>query len=59
MAQGFWLKTVVGSTWSKITNFYVKTSTAGWAQVQDAWIKTTTGGWTKFFSALMAPSQQV
>jgi hypothetical protein len=59
MAQGFWLKTIVGSTWSKITNFYVKTSTAGWAQVQDAWIKTTTGGWTKFFSALMAPSQQV
>jgi len=59
MPQGFWLKTAVGSTWSRITNFYIKTSTAGWAQVQDAWIKTTTGGWTKFFAALMAPSQQV
>lgn len=59
MPQGFWLKTAVGSTWSKITNFYVKTSVAGWSQVQDAWIKTSTGAWTKFFSALMAPSQQV
>ena len=59
MPQGFYLKTAVGSVWSKITNFYVKTSTAGWSQVQDAWIKTSTGAWTKFYSALMAPSQDV
>jgi hypothetical protein len=59
MAAGYWLKTAVGSTWTKVTNFYVKTSTSGWSQVQDAWVKISTTTWSKFYAALMAPSQDV
>jgi hypothetical protein len=59
MAERFYVKTAVGATWNRITNFYVKTGLAGWAQVTDAWVKTGLSTWSKFWSALMSPSQAV
>jgi len=60
MAKKLWVKTGVGSVFSEITNFYVKTSTSGWSQITDAWVKTGVGAtWSKFWEALMSPSQAV
>ena len=60
MAKKLWVKTGVGSVFSEITNFYVKTSASGWSQITDAWVKTSVGAtWSKFWEALMSPSQAV
>jgi hypothetical protein len=60
MAKKLWVKTGVGSVFSEITNFYVKTSASGWSQITDAWVKTGVGAiWSKFWEALMSPSQAV
>ena len=60
MAKKLWVKNSVGSVFSEVTNFYVKTSTSGWSQITDAWVKTGVGAtWSKFWEALMSPSQAV
>ena len=59
MAAKFYIKNSLGSTWSSVSNFFVKTTTSGWAQITDAWVKTSTSTWSRFYSAKYAPDTTV
>ena len=50
MAKQLFVKTDPNSSWSTITDLFVKTAPSQWASVKDIWVKVSPTLWSKAFS---------